>query len=61
MLQSLQVGLPIPYILVVKAVDDVFAQDQKGLIDVRLVLEQSWRNQICLVYCTTLLAAPYRT
>src|SRR3989454_11839814 len=59
--RSLQVGLPIPYILVVKAVNDVFAQDEIGLIDVWLVLEQAGRNQICLVYCTTLLAASYRT
>src|SRR5262249_29995047 len=60
MLDSLQVGLPISYILVVKAVDDVFAQDEIGLIDIRLVPDQARRNQICLVYCTALLAAPYR-
>src|SRR6516165_1840832 len=60
MLESLQVGLPIPYILVVKAVDDVFAHNGIRLIHIRLILEQSGRNQICLVYCTALLAAPYR-
>src|SRR5262249_29902485 len=61
MLESLQVGLPIPYILVVKAIDNVFAQDEIGLIDIRLVFEQTRRNQICLVYCAALLPAPYRT
>jgi hypothetical protein len=47
--------------LVVKPVDDVFAQDEIRLVDIRLVPEQAWRNQIRLVYCTALLAAPYCT
>src|SRR5215467_5154254 len=59
MIESLQVGLPIPYVLVVQAVDDVFAEDQIWLINIRLV-EQARRYQICLVYCAAFLPAPYR-
>src|SRR6267143_5659087 len=57
MFEALQVRLPIADVLIIKTVDDVFAQDKVWLIDIGLVVEQARRNQVCLMYRATLIAA----
>src|SRR5712691_6339205 len=57
MFEALQVRLPIADVLIIKTVDDVFAQDKVWLIHVGLVFEQAWGNQVCLMYRATLIAS----
>ncbi len=58
-LEALQVRLPIADGLIIKTVDDVFAQNKIWQIHVGLVAEQSWGNQVCLMYRATLIALAY--
>ena len=60
MVEALQVRLPIADVLVVKPVNDVFAQDQVWLIHVRLPAEQARRNQVRLVNRGAFIAAADR-
>src|SRR5256884_4305723 len=48
MVEALEVWLPIADVLIVKAVDDVFTQNQIRQIHVRPVVEQGRRNQVGL-------------
>src|SRR5882724_848958 len=57
MFEALQVRLPIADVLIIKAVNDVFAQDKVWLIHIGLVVEQARGNQVCLMYRATLIAA----
>lgn len=57
MFHALQVRLPIADVLIIKAVNDVFAQDKVWLIHIGLVVEQARGNQVCLMYRATLIAA----
>src|SRR5260370_38566987 len=57
MFEALQVRLPIADVLIIKTVDDVFAEDQVWLIHLGLVGEQARGNQVCLMYRATLIAA----
>ena len=45
MFEAFQVRLPIADVLIIKTVDDVFAQDKVWLIYIGLVVEQAWGNQ----------------
>src|SRR5712691_9998705 len=60
MFEALQVRLPIADGLIIKTVDDMFAQDKVWLIHIGLVFEQTWGNQVCLMYRATLIAAARR-
>src|SRR5712692_212424 len=57
MFEPLQVRLPIADVLIIKTVDDVFAQDKVWLIHIGLVVEQAGGNQVCLMYRATLIAS----
>src|SRR6266704_1693344 len=57
MFEALQVRLPIADVLIIKTVDDVFAQDKVWLIHIGLAVEQAWGNQVCLMYRATLIAS----
>jgi hypothetical protein len=59
--EALQVWLPIPDVLVVKPVNDVFAQNQVWLIHVGLVSEQARGNQVRLVNRGTLITPARRS
>jgi hypothetical protein len=55
MFEALEIGLPIAGVLVVKAVNDVFAQDQVRELHLGLAAEQARRNQVCLMNRATLI------
>src|SRR4029077_17041082 len=57
MIESLKVCLPIADVLIVKPVDDMFAQDQIGQVDIGPAVEQARRSQVGLVYRSALIAA----
>src|SRR5712692_10614482 len=57
MFEALQVRLPIADVLIIKTVNDVFAQNKVWLIHIGLVVEQARGNQVCLMYRATLIAA----
>lgn len=45
MFKALQVRFPVASVLIVQAANDMFAQDQVRLIHIRLIAEQSRRDQ----------------
>src|SRR6516164_141977 len=49
MVEAGEVRLPIPDVLVVKAIDHVLAHNKIGQVHVRIAMEEIWRNQICLL------------
>jgi hypothetical protein len=61
MLNTLQVRLPVANALVIKAVDDVFAQKQIRQIDIRIAGKQIRRNQVRRVYRCPVIATTNRT
>jgi len=46
MFEALQVRLPIAHVLIIKTVDDVFAQDKVWLIHIGLVVEQARGTEV---------------
>src|SRR5215469_2789625 len=56
MVETLEVCLPVTHVLVVDSVDNMLAQNQKGLVGVGLPSKQVGRNQVGLMYRGALIA-----
>src|SRR5262249_26229910 len=56
MVETLEVCLPVTHVLIVDSVDDMLAQNQKGLEGVGLPGKQVRRNQVGLMYRGALIA-----